>query len=407
MQAIAWEIFNANYPYINCNDEPIPPVPPGDTVCFGGGAEDERDDDMGNFVTNITCEDGVMYLHYGPCCKIAMTCDFSTIVQPPPEDTNPDPEDPTTWACNKSSGMAQTFYDVIVEVVAAISPFSTVYEMYAPCNQVLSRYGAVWGNSQQVCAAYIADKSAIDTMVADPETPQLFSCTWEPLLLPTDNLNSDEFWSIQTSFTVKFSAAQNAFLVPMTVAIGLQNFAWWARLFHDDLADCDCPAGPPLQGSIWFDGVTRGPGGGDFTEEAFEVQYGGRRVKFTLGCAGAGNKGFADWEMDLAGAELGDYMTIRVYPDNKVPANVADLDYEPIAESLWCNHRIDGTPEDIIRHNGDGYVEFEMPYHSTNLPQYVDVAGWKYPVSYSDPIFWTWYIEIVAINGVDLIAIGP
>jgi len=240
IQAIAWEIFSTNYPYTDCAGEIIPPTPPDILQCFGGGT-DEDECNMAGCITNLTWEDGQLYMWFGPCCKILVEGDAGSIVQPPPPDTATDPADPTTWACNKASGMATTFFDVIVEVVAAISPFSTVYEMFAPCYQIIKRYGAVWGNAQQICTAYIADKSAIDTMVADLNTPGNFTCTWSPILLPTDNLNSDEFWSIQTSFPVKFSVAQNAFLVPMTVAIGLANFAWWARLFHDDPAVCVCP----------------------------------------------------------------------------------------------------------------------------------------------------------------------
>ncbi len=413
MQAIAWEIFNANYPYTNCNDEPIPPVTPGDTVCFGGGAEDDEENLMGSFITNITCEDGVMYLHYGPCCKIAMTCDFSTIQQPPPEDTNPDPEDPTTWACNKSSGMAITFYDVIVEVVDAISPFVSVYDMFTPCYNVIKRYGAVWANAQQICAAYIADKSAIDVMAADPETPEKIACIWSPLLLATDNLNTDEFWSMQTSFTVKFSAAENNFLVPMVIAIAYSNFAWWARLFHDSLANCDCPQEGYEASPVWFSGEYVGPSGGDFTPHGPFVSESGRRWNARFQCSGGGDKSFTDLEPVLLGGQVGDVIRIRVYPTPgegdwaRVPANVSGLTVSEIVESQYGDHDIDSSPSGQTRFNGVGYVEWEQNIDENNSPQNLDIKGWKYPIATTETMNWRWTMEIVAVNGVEFTPLGP
>jgi hypothetical protein len=60
-----------------------------------------------------------------------------------------------------------------------------------------------------------------------------------------------------------------------------------------------------------------------------------------------------------------------------------------------------------VRHEYSGYVEFEMPYEENNLPQHVEISGWKYPVSASGTERYEWYVEIVAINGQSLGAIGP
>lgn len=169
------------------------------------------DEEMGQVVTDITCIDGVLYKHFGPCCKEAIICDVGSIIQPPPEDTNPDPEDPTTWACNKSQGIAITWFGVINEVVAALEGISNLYEMYDPCKNVLSRFGAQWDNVRQVCLHYFNYRTAVEEMAADTDTPKWLACSWASTLLPTDNLSSAEFWTIQTSFSSRWASGAEPF----------------------------------------------------------------------------------------------------------------------------------------------------------------------------------------------------
>lgn len=130
-------------------------------------------------------------------------------------------------------------------------------------------------------------------------------------------------------------------------------------------------------------------------------------MRLHLACFGSGNKNFTDLEYELEGAVGGDYLTIRVYPETRVPANENDIDTETIVESQWMNCDIDGSPEPTVRNEYAGYVEHVMPYDVTNLPQYFEMWGWKYPISEEGAETYIYYIEIVAINGVDLGPIGP
>jgi hypothetical protein len=256
VQQIGFLIEKLNYLLTECNGAPLPPPDPDVIEYFcGGGGDDE--DDMGQCMTDLTFEDGVWYKWFGPCCKIAITGDGQTIAQPPPEDTTEDPEEPQTWACNKASYMAFTLTNAIGFSVDAMSPHDNQWDMYDPLNDVLVKYGANWDQMLEVVGFYIADRDAIDIVVADEDTQQWITCAWVSMVSETDNLSMVEWETMLAGLGFHFSVAVADFFQSVFRAIGYTQMAWSAKLGHDNPATCLCPDDPdPYVGDLHFTGDT-------------------------------------------------------------------------------------------------------------------------------------------------------
>lgn len=258
VQAVAWDIFTKNYPFTDCDNGQIDP--PGDSVitCYASGGSDE-DCDMGNCITNLEWgDDGKLYMYFGPCCRVAVEGDAGAIVQPPPDDPQIDPDDPSTWPCNKAAGIADSLFSVITDLQTAISGELSVYTMYTPANAVLSKFNVDWEDVRWICAGYIADRAAIDLLVGDSTTPQRWACLWANLLSPTDALDTTEVASMMTALRGYYSAGVAEFIIRVMNGLKTSTLSWWARLFHDNLGNCGCPEEPgqivgPTAGGWYLD----------------------------------------------------------------------------------------------------------------------------------------------------------
>lgn len=239
------------------------------TQIYGMASDDTgENEDMSN-VTWLAVEDGKLYMYFGPCCKIEVSGDFQSIIDDTPGDTNVDPDDPQTWACNKAYWIADTLVDIAADVIDAISGLGAVYNMYSPAHKVLSQFGSTWQTTQLVCAAYVADATEIETMLTDPDLVAWLACGWHTNFAATDNMNSSEQYAMVTTMPAKYTSGQQMFLRRMVQAMSLSTLQWWARLFYDRIADCSCPedTGDSIPtASGWYWGATQ-------PEMVFNVPY--------------------------------------------------------------------------------------------------------------------------------------
>jgi len=257
VQAIGREIWYRNKPFRACqttgeNGETKTIYIP----CGGSEPDESESEDNMPAVTWLTIEDGILYMHFGPCCKVAIEGSVADIINPPPGDTNTDTGTPPTYACNKAYGIAGALFDLANDVIDAISGKGSVYEMYQPAHAILAPHNSTWQTTQLVCAAYIADTAAIESMLADADTIQWLTCVWSPLLNDTDNISSGEFYSMVTANYPNWGGSERYFWSRMLTAVDNSTVAWWARLFYDNEAPtCDCPEVYTYNGAVtWENG---------------------------------------------------------------------------------------------------------------------------------------------------------
>lgn len=261
-QAIANEMFERNYPFRFCDgsgggDVNIELL---EMLC---GILGDCEDDMGCVLPygSIKYIDGI--LHYKTCEGMIPVEGAEGVVINPPPDTG-DNQTGSNFACNKAYGIADSVMLVAADFLSAVSGLGSVYEMYQPAHNVLSQFGSTWQTSQLVCAAYVANTTEIAELIGDAETVQWLACAWSPALDNTDNLTAAEQYTIQTTYPPIFTSAQRLFMVRMLQAVSFSTLAWWARLFADKSATCDCP-------DITPDGPTDPTANGWYLSRVFEM----------------------------------------------------------------------------------------------------------------------------------------
>jgi hypothetical protein len=197
----------------------------------------------------------------------------------------------------------------------------------------------------------------------------------------------------------------------MLQAVGNSNAAWWARLFHDQAADCDCPEAI-IAPRIFFNGVFNdGTTSTGVVVEARSVDYGGKRAFWQLAYpAGGSGKSRQNFLCGLSGAVAGDYIKVRMYDAptyNMTPANAGGFATEP----PWSdrpNLAIEGGNPCTEQAPGSNYVEWVSLIDAAAQPTEVKViAAYRWPDPSAVDVRHTFYIEIIEINGVSIGALGP
>jgi len=123
VQAIAWEIFRRNDPFVPCQDcQPCEDGTPGSQngtsgafgACSAGNGED--DNEMGQVVTDVTIVDGKLTVWFGPCCSKTLE-DFVTgqTGQNMGDDPlNPDGDPDFVYsACGKANAIVEMVFSIV------------------------------------------------------------------------------------------------------------------------------------------------------------------------------------------------------------------------------------------------------------------------------------------------------
>jgi hypothetical protein len=404
VQQIAREIFHRAYPYVPCAEQPSDNgngdgSPPQQS---GGYSTDESEDEMPG-VTWLEIEDGVLYMYFGPCCKIAVPGEYGSIVTPPPEGEDTDPDEPPTWACNKAAGIASALIDLAVDVRDAISGAGSVYDMYAPAHAVLSPHNSIWATTQQVCWAYVADTSGIDELLADSDTPLWIACTLAASFVQTDTISPDEYWTMQVANYPGFSDEQKLFVSTMVRAVGIQTCQWWARLFHDQAATCECPG--QYEGAFKFTGAFSAT-----TPAQIEVVVGnnGKHVDVTWNAPSNNWVDNTEFKLYMEGGSGLDQVKNRVTPldGSTMPTHnwVEVVNCPELSPNNWSRWQIgpsSGRTEDLVPISG-GYENecyWGTPANVTQMDTDVRKCGGS---GSSGAVTYKFRVEIIEVDYVPI-----
>lgn len=150
-------------------------------VC-GGAVIIESEEEMGQVVTDVTIEDGVLYVWFGPCCKQAVGNLATSLVDPP---ATPDDDDPPEFggaeytACAKAWALMDVcsgINDVLFEKANAdANPFTAT-------GAVQSAYPNINFGMTDLTAAYASAwtlaNSSMEDDAKDPYMLQRMVCRW-------------------------------------------------------------------------------------------------------------------------------------------------------------------------------------------------------------------------------------
>jgi len=121
-QAEAWAIYDRNFPLTFCadcgqqsEDDDAPPCP----TCSGGSLVVIGDLEMGGVVTDVTLENGRLYVWFGKCCKVEVGAidDLQTETTITDEEVEPPADEPVIddiewFACGKASHLVERLEDM-------------------------------------------------------------------------------------------------------------------------------------------------------------------------------------------------------------------------------------------------------------------------------------------------------
>jgi len=196
-----------------------------------------------------------------------------------------------------------------------------------------------------------------------------------------------------------------------------------ANLPDVDSDDCACPGSGVIASSIYFTGEYD-EGTSSATIEGAQMKDSGRRfrLQFAMDAGQSYKKVFA-FDCNVDGAEAGDDVTVRLYP-NLAAYNPGDLVYypgaiaaqdatKPVIVSQWNNISFmadDDTGISATRTNDpDGnWVEFTSENPGGKVINRVRIAeGFITPSNAAQYAYNRDILEIVAVNGVRLTPLGP
>lgn len=249
-QAVAREIFDRNYPFNPCqgSDETEPPTQqPG-----GGGYSASESEEEMPAVTWLEIEDGILYMYFGPCCKIAVDGDFATVIDPPPDPPEDDEGDPPTWSCNKSAGMALRFWaaaDSGISEMAAVDAAHRAQKLI----ETLPQFNITQEQAKVCALSYTADTTEGFALTTDPDTEAYIRCAWAAVLEETNGITAAEWAIMQSTLSSRFTTRQSALLVALMIAMRPTTFNWWAQAYAEVEANCDCPEADPYTGVVTFE----------------------------------------------------------------------------------------------------------------------------------------------------------
>lgn len=240
---IGLDILTRNYPLRDCEGEPIPE--PEFPITFGiaeGGGLVVEVGEMGQVVTDVTLEDGVLYVWFGPCCKKALgelRTPTGTGDNPwePPDNGEP----PTYSACGKAYAIV-TYAKKLVDAIWDArddAPWSML-------GTITGRFPDVSFNKATLVQA-ILQAIAVDALyevadVFDPSTLQEVQCKLYAMFDDDASGEEDHYGDILSTFFSSFGP-----LIGTLYSLGLQatgdgDVADIIKMGAVDTAQsCECP----------------------------------------------------------------------------------------------------------------------------------------------------------------------
>jgi len=251
---IGWEIFDRNNPLQLCSDAcpdcpecPEPPV--GQDGAVGGGALIESEGDMGQVVTDVTVENGVLTVWFGPCCSRALGPLQASGVTPEVVENPLDPNNTGTVT-----------YSACGKAIAIVEALSTVLEA---AFQVVSEgdiyFFPTWPGQLEAAVEYnLQDKYVVELLtlyvlagtivspeeVFSPDQQQTAICRVVQLF-GDDSLGvpSDADYNAIKSAILTQNLVYDAIVGAAINALGQGGLDRIAKLGAGNLTgNCDCPA---------------------------------------------------------------------------------------------------------------------------------------------------------------------
>lgn len=399
-QSIGWEIWNKNYPLnaIACNggNGEIG----AETVSPCGGGLVVGEDNMGQVVTDVTLENGVLYVWFGPCCKIEVG-EISGASGP--ATTGVDPTTPSTWPCNKAYGMANNLDFVMSAGLPAMDVGYDLLLNFQAWRAALPQFQFADYSLTQAITVWMTDAAAINAEILTTEFPQYLACWWEGVMEPTDNLSETEFSAMKAALT-GFSATTKSFISYIMDSLGVWTWQWWANQAHLIVGDCDCPEVSDYTGSVHFTGLFSALTPSEFTVEAHNN---GKYIDVTWNAPSGPWQSDDDFQPGLL-CDVGvSNVIFEVYPisGSNMPTKdwVAGASCPETDPLLWTDAWPDLIPlgSCIKTAIGAGSYTMEAPYGAPTSPTYVNCPVRKCGAGDDLPAeTYTFRISVYSIDGV-------
>lgn len=248
VQEIARTIYESVDPFVFCGDDC---EQCDDCDCSArnacGGILVLESDDMGQVVTDVTLENGVLYKWFGPCCKIEVG-DINAVID---EHVDGDlwGDGATFYACGKAQAILGVIWDIADAAwnVTRTNPLSWVGEVraaapgYSLSSTTIAELCILGG----VVDGTYGESEVFDTYIWDTIVCQVSA----QLNDDTAEMTSDEWSMIQNTIMTNFVAAgrlqAGTYFVLAASTLGEDNAKDAAVLGStDSTAVCDCPDEP-------------------------------------------------------------------------------------------------------------------------------------------------------------------
>jgi len=450
IQAVFWDIFDRNTPFIACGGD-------GDDTGDGGDGDGDNDSFPPACAGYFDFEELLMSLcGYNPKAfrwnedgelEIRDFCGEWVSIGPPPgqgggDDTiydpppDVDPDEQDIYPCGMATAAADMMEDLGGFIWDTADNTLPVFMPVLAQNYIGLDLNNAWtidaANQALIMkGAVIFSGGALDlerSDVIDSTWSEDLACALFPFMSETGEVDKDDLFNAAKTWILskyRFSDSGNNIFIQnywnyVLSAVGKGNLADVARSgMFTNVGDCSCPGGGTGSPSkIWFNGQVNGPNTHTgVVLQNYTVEDSGRRIRFRIAGAASGGRQFTDLEPMLSGAEPGDSITIRMYARNdapdpldaQVPANVAGLQTSTIDETQFVTCRFLGTTShtrsDFL---GLGYAEFTSVPEPGDTLTGCDVGeGFMYPDPLPADAQYEFYLEIVAVNGERFSPLGP
>lgn len=436
VQAIGREILARAFPFVPCDDNSDdctgnPSLP--DVVAYGAmcdiGDECLECGDENNMTCCLRWNNGVLEMYscgeWSPIPGAAITPDEPVVVLPPDIDTN----ETGIYPCGKASHLAAElvkFADYAWDESDNQLPIIFIWNMQ---NYMNYDFKNAWTDQVQSQAlimksVIIATSGLISVSKIEaipPNLAQELACRLLPAMTNTTTDDKEQIWSTLIN-------AIDAIFPPFSLANASTVNNWWRtiaaafgkQLLHDIAqagaytdADCSCPGSDIIEASsIFFTTIDQSHVVNTGTAvQLAEVHDGGRRAKFRVAAAAGDWRSCADLRVNIAGAQAGDDITVRMIYDSG----------HPIPGWQWyndaCPNDVDRWPTcDFLGHTNDAatrenlatYVEWTSNAEPTHIMNQFQIELMRFcPQLQVGNVNSTFWVEIVAVNGVRLNPITP